>query len=150
MIHTQNKLLWVNAGRELLHYSPRKKFTYLVLSSFSPLFPHTICFGPWMRENSLSGENMPSPVIGSLAHSPLVTEVMGAQGHVKVPEDGSWFRIMKILGEAPIHTAGFMWMTKIHFFLKPLSLWLVCYCSMTWPILTDTAGQISSHPGRPN
>lgn len=36
------------------------------------------------------------------------------------------------------------------FFLKPLSLWLVCYCSMTWPILADTAGQISSDPGRPN
>lgn len=41
-------------------------------------------------------------------------------------------------------------MRKIHFFLKPLSLWLVCYCSMTWPILADTAGQISSDPGRPN
>lgn len=48
------------------------------------------------------------------------------------------------------HSRFYVSQKKTFFFLKPLSLWLVCYCSMIWLILADTAGQISSDPGRPN
>ena len=51
--------------------------------------------------------------------------------------------------ELPISTAGFKWVIKPHLFLKPLRLWVGCYCSITSPILMDTADQTGSASARP-
>lgn len=90
--------------------SPWKEVSLFCLS-FLFLTWFLLCDLLWpvkCEQKSHPDESLSLPMFGSLAHSPLVMEVMSTQVHAEVPEDGSQLGILKIPGEAPISIAGFM------------------------------------------
>lgn len=128
MVHPQNKLLWENTGRKLLLPSPlRRKWVRFVLSSplSHLLLPVWLVLANEMwakathiafrRKHSVASIWLSSPL-------PLVMEIMTPWVNVEVPEDGNQPWILKIPGESPIPTAGFLWVRKKHLFLKSLRL----------------------------
>lgn len=155
MAYRQETLLWENTGRKLLLPSPlKRKWIHFVLSSLLShlLFPVWLVLANemWAKVTHI-GFRWKHLVASVWLSSPLplVMEIMGPWVNVEVPEDGNQFGLLKIPGESPIPTTGFMWVRKKHLFLKPLRF-VGCYCSIAYFTLTDTSEQIRSAPGRPN